>query len=138
MIDPVLNLSYPLPEGLSSSAGGTIIPSDRARPLILGLVLRTAHNVPLGTSDFMSLPALKWVIYFCRPVLGGPRQGSCSALAQLRKYTAWRAIEAVRASSSRIPWGVKGMKDRAASTFSVTCPGWSQPTMAVLTGCDHT
>ena len=38
MIDPVLNLSYPLPEGLSSSTGGTSISSDRARPLILGLV----------------------------------------------------------------------------------------------------
>ena len=33
------------------------------------LVLRTANNVPLGIPDVMSLPGLKWVTYFCRPVL---------------------------------------------------------------------
>ena len=37
--------------------------AGRAEPAggALSLVLRTANNVPLGSPDFMSLPALKWV-----------------------------------------------------------------------------
>ncbi len=56
MIDPVLNPSYPLPEGLSSSFGGHDLPSDRARPLILGLARVAEGRFLQGAEGTFTIP----------------------------------------------------------------------------------